>query len=452
MKERLVSDFYKTDAINYASYDNLRKLPNYIDGLKISQRKLLYTGFSKAYKDYHKTEPFCNITATEQCYIHGPQNLIGIVSLMAAQYVGSNNYSLFIGNDSGFGSRINPDFASGRYTKVKVSDIAKVLFNDADEKILDKQFFEGQYIEPKFLMPIFPTIFLNQSSGISTGFSSDVLPRNPIEVIEYIKKKISGTDKPRMALLPWFKGHQGKVAYNKELDRNESFGVIVKNNMTSYTITELPIGIEWKKYVDFLDKLCENGTIQDYSNKCNPKVDNILFEIKTSREFTRKHEQERSLMEVLHLVKSLPETLCCIDEENRVREFSSVQDILDAFIKVRLEYYNLRKKHLLEVIRKTLEELSSKYLFVKAIIDKTIVVANKKKDDIVKQIEKQPKILKQDGSYDYLLKMPIYTLTTEKLEELKNQIKTKKSEYDNIKTTTIEDMWTNDLHELKKVL
>ena len=452
MKERLVSDFYKTDAINYASYDNLRKLPNYVDGLKISQRKLLYTGFSKAYKDYHKTEPFCNITATDQCYIHGPQNLIGIVSLMAAQYVGSNNYSLFVGNDSGFGSRINPDFASGRYTKVKVSDIAKILFNDVDEKILEKQFFEGQYVEPKFLMPIFPTIFLNQSSGISTGFSSDILPRNPNEIIEYIKKKISGTEKPRMQLLPWFRGHLGKVEFNKELNRNESFGVITKNNMTSYTITELPIGIEWKKYVDFLDRLCENGTIQDYSNKCNPKVDKILFEVKTSRDFTRKHEDERSLMEAFHLVKSLPETLCCIDENNRVREFTSIQEILDAYIEIRLKYYNLRKDYLLKLLEDNIQKMSSKYLFVKAIVDKTLVVNNKKKDEIVKQLEKMPKICKINDSYDYLLAMPIHSLTKEKLEELKKQIEDAKAEHKQIKETSIQTMWTNDLHELKKVL
>ena len=452
MKERLVSDFYKTDAINYASYDNLRKLPNYVDGLKISQRKLLYTGFSKAYKDYHKTEPFCNITATDQCYIHGPQNLIGIVSLMAAQYVGSNNYSLFVGNDSGFGSRINPDFASGRYTKVKVSDIAKILFNDVDEKILEKQFFEGQYVEPKFLMPIFPTIFLNQSSGISTGFSSDILPRNPNEIIEYIKKKISGTEKPRMQLLPWFRGHLGKVEFNKELNRNESFGVITKNNMTSYTITELPIGIEWKKYVDFLDRLCENGTIQDYSNKCNPKVDKILFEVKTSRDFTRKHEDERSLMEAFHLVKSLPETLCCIDENNRVREFTSIQEILDAYIEIRLKYYNMRKDYLLKLLEDNIQKMSSKYLFVKAIVDKTLVVNNKKKDEIVKQLEKMPKICKINDSYDYLLAMPIHSLTKEKLEELKKQIEDAKAEHKQIKETSIQTMWTNDLHELKKAL
>ena len=450
MNKRDLTDYYEKDVPAYASYDNLRKICG-IDGLKLSQRKLIYAAFKRCYSSWLKTDTMCAQTQIDTNYIHGAANLETVIDNLAANYVGSNNYALLTGNSGGFGCRISPRASAGRYTRVMLSEISKKLFLDIDNNVLEKQYFEGQYIEPKFLVPVFPVMFLNGSDGMSTGFSNGLQPRNPNEIIEYIKKKISGVEKPRMQLLPWFRGHLGKVEFNKELNRNESFGVITKNNMTSYTITELPIGIEYQKYVEYLDKLCDGGTICDYDDRCDPKTDKILFEIKTTRDFTRKHEG-RKLFEVLHLVKSLPETLCCIDENNRVREFTSIQEILDAYIEIRLKYYNLRKDYLLKTIKKSLEELSSKYLFVKAIVDKTIVVANKKKDDIVKQIEKQPKILKQDGSYEYLLRMQIYNLTAEKLEELKCQIKSKKEEFDNIKKTSVEDMWTNDLHELKKVL
>ena len=450
MNKRDLTDYYEKDVPAYASYDNLRKICG-IDGLKLSQRKLIYAAFKRCYNSWLKTDTMCAQTQIDTNYIHGAANLETVIDNLAANYVGSNNYALLTGNSGGFGCRISPRASAGRYTRVMLSEISKKLFLDIDNNVLEKQYFEGQYIEPKFLVPVFPVMFLNGSDGMSTGFSNGLQPRNPNEIIEYIKKKISGVEKPRMQLLPWFRGHLGKVEFNKELNRNESFGVITKNNMTSYTITELPIGIEYQKYVEYLDKLCDGGTICDYDDRCDPKTDKILFEIKTTRDFTRKHEG-RKLFEVLHLVKSLPETLCCIDENNRVREFTSIQEILDAYIEIRLKYYNLRKDYLLKTIKKSLEELSSKYLFVKAIVDKTIVVANKKKDDIVKQIEKQPKILKQDGSYEYLLRMQIYNLTAEKLEELKCQIKSKKEEFDSIKKTSVEDMWTNDLHELKKVL
>ena len=451
-KQYNVSEFFKTDVPSFGSYDNVRKLCSYIDGQKISMRKIIYTLMKKySSKEKVKTETVANVCAAFTNYLHGAGNLGGVCDTMAQSFVGANNYPLIEGNSGGFGTRINPTCAANRYTKIAISNLLSSLISDKDEAIIGRQFFEGDYIEPQFFMPVFPILFLNGSHGLSTGFSQDIWPRNPVEIIEYIRKKISGTERPRMALLPWFRGHLGKVEFNKELNRNESFGVITKNNMTSYTITELPIGIEYQKYVEYLDKLCDGGTICDYDDCCDPKTDTILFEIKTTRDFTKKHEG-RKLFETLHLVKSLPETLCCIDENNRVREFTSIQEILDAYIEIRLKYYNLRKDYLLKTIKKSLEELSSKYLFVKAIVDKTIVVANKKKDDIVKQIEKQPKILKQDGSYEYLLRMQIYNLTAEKLEELKCQIKSKKEEFDSIKKTSVEDMWTNDLHELKKVL
>lgn len=451
MDKRTITDYYEKDVPAYASYDNLRKICG-IDGLKLSQRKLIYAAFKRCYSSWLKTDTMCAQTQIDTNYIHGAANLEVVIDNLVASYVGANNYSLLTGNSGGFGCRISPRPSAGRYTRVMLSNISKKLFIESDNNILEKQYFEGQYIEPKFLVPVFPVMFLNGTNGMSTGFSNEIQPRNPSEIIEYIKKKINGTEKPRMALLPWFKGHLGKVEYNKELDRNESFGVVVRNNMTSYTITELPIGIDYQKYVEFLEKLCENGTIQDYDDKCDPKTDSILFNIKTTRDFTKKHEDERKLYEAFHLVKSLPETLCCIDENNRVREFNSIQEILDAFIVLRLKYYDKRKTWLLDSLKDKLTTLASKYLFVKGIVDGEIVVNKKKKDEIVAQLEKIEKIKKVNGSYDYLLNMAIHSLTKERLDELKKLIEDGKSEYAKIKTTTIQEMWSSDLSEFKKCL
>lgn len=451
MDKRTLTEYYENDVPAYANYDNLRKL-NGIDGLKLSQRKVVYAAFKRCYSSWLKTDTMCAQTQIDTNYIHGAANLEVVIDNMVANYVGANNYPLLVGNSGGFGCRISPRPSAGRYTRIHLADIAKKLFLEIDNEILEKQVFEGDEIEPKFFVPIFPVMFLNGASGMSTGFSNEILPRNPAEVIEYIKKKIAGTERPRMQLLPWFKGHLGKVEFNKELNRNESFGVVTRNNTTSYTVTELPIGTEYQKYVEFLDKLCDNGAIVDYDDKCDPKTDKILFNIKTTREFTKKHADERKLYDAFHLVKSLPEVLCCIDENNRVKEFNSIQEILDMFINIRLKFYDKRKKYILETLKNKIAELVSRYMFVSGIVKKTIVVANKKKDDIIKQIDPIEKIIKIDGSYDYLLRMPIHSLTVEKLAELKQQILDTKAEFDKVKSTTIQDMWLGDLHELKKVL
>jgi len=451
MEKRSLTDYYEQDVPAYASYDNLRKICG-IDGLKLSQRKIIYAAFKRCYNDWLKTDTMCAQTQIDTNYIHGAANLEGVIDGLAASYVGSNNYALLTGNSGGFGCRISERPSAGRYTRVKLSDLSKKLFLDIDNQILERQFFEGQYIEPKFLMPILPVMFLNGTNGMSTGFSNEIQPRNPHDIIEYIKKKLSGTERPRTQLLPWFKGHLGKVAWNEELQRNESFGVIVRNNMTSYTISEIPIGTNYEKYVDFLDKLEDNGTIQDFTDKCDPKTDKILFEVRTTREFTRKHEDERKLYEVFHLVKSLPETLCCIDESNRVAEFNSIQEILDKFIDLRLKYYQKRKDYLVEEIKSSLIKLASKFYFVKGIVDGTIIVNKRKKDNIIAQLEKFDKIKAVDGSYDYLLQMPIHSLTHEKLEELKKLIEDGKEEYKRTKETSVQDMWLADLRELQKCL
>lgn len=449
MEKRSLTDYYENDVPAYASYDNLRKICG-IDGLKLSQRKIIYAAFKRCYNDWLKTDTMCAQTQIDTNYIHGAANLEGVIDNLAANYVGSNNYALLTGNSGGFGCRIRPCPSAGRYTRIKLSDISKKLFLDVDSRILDRQFFEGQYIEPKFLMPVFPIMFLNGTNGMSTGFSNEIQPRNPHDIIEYIKKKLNGTERPRMQLLPWFGKHLGKVEWNEELQRNESFGVVTKNNMTSYTVTELPIGIEYQKYVDFLDKLEDAGTIQDYNDKCDPKTDKILFEIRTTRDFTRKHESERKLYEVLHLIKSLPETLCCIDENNRVKEFSSVQEILDKFIEIRLKFYQKRKDWLLKTLVEKLTQLASKYYFVKAVVDGQIVVSKRKKDNIIAQLEKFEKIKKVNGSYDYLLALSISKLTIEEMDALKEEIVQLKTKYTETKNNTIENMWLSDLKELQR--
>lgn len=452
IQQRQLSEFFKEDLPSYASYDNIRKIASYIDGFKNSQRKIVYTMKNMYPKDFIKTETLANMCAAYTQYLHGAANLGGVVNGLAQSYVGANNYPLLKGNSGGFGTRIKPVCAASRYTRVALNPLIKTLLNSDDDAIIGNQVFEGSKIEPSYFVPIFPVLFLNGSSGISSGFSQDIYPRNPEEVMAYIKKKLAGTEKPRMQLLPWFKGHTGKVEINPDTGSAESFGVVVKNNMTSYTVTELPVGMDYDKYVETLNKLCENSVIQDFDDCCDTKADNIHFDIKTTRDFTKKHSDERKLYEVLRLVKTLPETLTCIDENNRVREFKSVQEILDSFIAIRLEYYKKRKAYLLKSLDDSLRKLLSKWLFCDGIIKKTLKVANTKKEDIIRQLQKIPKIVKSDGSYDYLLRIPIYQVTREEIEKLKEQIKSLKAELDETKATKPEDMWLKDLAEFKKVI
>lgn len=452
IRQRTTTDFFKHDKPAWAVYDALRKLPQFIDGFKISQRKLMWTAFNKLQKEWMKTETFCNIVALDTAYIHGSGNLCGVCSSLVQDFIGACNYQYLMGNDGGWGSRLITRESAPRYTKLKLAEISKKLFNPIDNEILEKQYFEGQFIEPKYLIPVFPTLFLNLSNGITAGFSSSIYSRNPHDVISYIKKKLAGTEHPRVELAPWFKGYKGSIRFNEDAKQYESVGHIVQNNMTSYTIDEIPVETSYQKYVEMLDKLEEDKVIQSYEDKCDPRTNTMLFEIKTTRDFTRNHEDVETLNKVFKLVRSLPENLNCIDEDNRVIEFNSVQEILDRFIDLRLKFYQKRKDWLLNSLKDKLTQLASKYYFVRAVVNGDIVVNKRKKDNIEAQIEKFEKIKKIDGSYNYLLSMPLYTLTLEKIDELKKQIEAGKEEYKTAMATSIQDMWLADLKELQKYL
>lgn len=447
-----VSDFLNTELVAYAAYDNIRKIPSYIDGLKMSQRKVIYTLMKKYPKEFVKTETLANITAAFTNYLHGANNIATTVcTTMTQNFVGANNYALTTGNSGGWGCRINPSAAAPRYTRICLSNVTKAIMHEDDEEIIGRQFFEGDYIEPKFFVPVFPVLLLNGSKGLSTGFSCTIYPRNPGEVITYIKKKISGIN-PKTPLLPWFKGFTGEVRVNDDTGDAESVGVIKRINTTNYEITELPIGMEYQTYIGVLDKLYEDKVIADYDDCCEPKTDTILFKIKTTRQFTNTYSDPEKLNKIFKLVKSLSENLNCIDENNQVREFKSVKEIIDAYIDIRMQYYVKRKKYLIDKINGKISLLASKYAFCAGVIDGSIKITKVAKDKIIAQLEKVKEIIKVDDSYDYLLRMPIYSITKEKMAEMAEQLKNLKAELKETKVMKPEDFWIIDLNSVKKSL
>lgn len=446
MKAKSVTEFFEKSKPAFANYDLLRKLPSYVDGLKVSQRKLLWTGFSKA-RDFLKTDSFANLTTVETAYVHGSANLCGVCDTLVQEFVGANNYQLFEGNTSGWGCRINPVVSAPRYTRLKLAKISPLLFNEDDFDISERQYFEQQWIEPRHLVPVFPVLFLNGSMGLSVGFSCTIYPRNPLEVIKYIKGKLKGDAKPKADLSPWFRGFGGKVVRNEDGIWTTQ-GVIVRDNLSTYRITEIPVGMDYQKYIAILDKLVEDKVIVDYDDCCDPKRDSILFKVKTTRQFSAKNEDQDSLLKIFKLTKTLSENLNCIDGQNRIREFGSVEEILDAYISVRMDYYAKRKVHLEKKTRERVALLVSKYVFCSGVVAGSIKVSNVPKADIEAQLDAIERVVRNDGNYDYLLKTPIYQLTREKLDELKAQLVKETEVLKAIIEATPVSMWEEDLKKI----
>jgi DNA topoisomerase-2 len=248
--------------------------------------------------------------------------------------------------------------------------------------------------------------------------------------------------------LPYFNGFKGRILQTSP-NTFEIFGTYEIKNTTTILVTELPVGYNLKKYNDILTKLEEDKVIADYTDMSEPKQNKFLFEIKVPREFTKKDDEY--IIDKLKLVRKITENYTCIGINNEIVEFDSIKEILDKYMEVRLHYYDLRKIHLIEKVKKELMVIGSKFYFVKFILEEKIKVFKTSKSIIIKQIEdnKDFPFYKVDDSFDYLLRMPIHSFSSDTIDELKKQISNKKEELKIITETSLEDMWLNDLKELK---
>lgn len=198
-----------------------------------------------------------------------------------------------------------------------------------------------------------------------------------------------------------------------------------------------------------MDDLEDKALIKKYSDKS--ENDLFLFEVQFDSKVLALMSDD-DVLQKLKLIKKVTENYTCMSEENKIVVYDNATSVFEHYYKVKLDFMDRRKTNLIEKLNKDIKVNASKYIFIKSIVDGVIVVNNKKKEDIITQLETVDKIIQQEDSYDYLLRMPVYSLTNEKMAELKNTIIAMKKTLEEVKETLIEDMWLKDLEELEKVL
>ena len=432
-----ISTFFNKDYLQYAMYDSYRACACYIDGCKPTARKVIHTMSKFNINSKTKVTQLAAKCAEATGYLHGEGSMCGVIVNLAQNYVGSNNINLLDPNGS-FGSRFIQEAAAPRYIFTQKSKYFDKLINKDDFDILPKQFFEGQEIEPKFFVPIIPLLLVNGSEGIGNGYAQKILPRDPKDLINFIKEVLK-TGKYTTKLNPAFKGYKGKVKVTSD-GKVKIYGKLEKLNLSTLRITEIPPNYDLDAYTKILAELRENHIIKNFKDYSDN--DEFKFDIQIDRETGAKTEEE--LCEILKLVKNLTENFTCIDENNKIREFANVYELMIAYIKIRLEYYKKRREYLLTQLNDDLKLLMNRVLFIKGILDDKIVINKKSKANIEEQIIKQ-NIDKIEDSFDYLLNMPIYSLTKEKIEELINKAKNKKEQIKDLTSKTARDLWLEDL-------
>jgi DNA topoisomerase-2 len=129
-------DFVDNELIHFSNANNVRALPSVIDGLKPSQRKVLYACFKRNLKDEVKVAQLAGYCAEHTAYHHGEASLHSTIIGMAQDFVGSNNINLLTPSGQ-FGTRLmgGSDAASPRYIFTHLSPLARLLFPDVDDMV-----------------------------------------------------------------------------------------------------------------------------------------------------------------------------------------------------------------------------------------------------------------------------------------------------------------------------
>lgn len=460
-QEILFEDFIHKELIHFSQYDLMRSLPNVYDGLKISQRKVLYSSFKRNLQEEIRVSQLSGYVSETSFYHHGEASLHGTIIKMAQDFVGSNNINLLMPNGA-FGSRLlgGKDSGSPRYINSCLSPICKYIFNEHDSSVLNYLEEDGQRIEPEHYMPIIPLLLVNGCHGIGTGYSTKVLCYNPHDIITYLLNNVREV-KNDIQFMPYYKGFKGKVlADEKDENKFYFYGTFYRKNDKVIVVTELPIGVWTTPYYEKLLKLLKKKQ-NDIINVDNTYITEskihieVTFRNKSTLDEYMKNEGEKIYNE-LYLKKSIKNNLNFVINQCHVRTFHSIQEIMNVFYEKRMEFYEKRKNFMLQKLEKDIRDISIRVSFIKGYLSDHIILKNQLKNDIV---DKALNYINEHNVYRCeanevinILNGKITTLTKEKIDKLCQKENEMRVSLNELKNTTIENMYENDLLELLKKL
>lgn len=443
--------FINKEFIHFSKYDCDRSIPNLMDGLKTSQRKILFAAFKKNLTTEIKVAQFSGYVSEHSCYHHGEASLNGAIVGMAQNFVGSNNINLLVPSGQ-FGTRLQggSDSASERYIFTYLNRATRLIYPQADDAILTYLDDDGTLVEPQFYAPIIPMVLVNGANGIGTGFSTNIPCYNPMDVIDYLKAKLNAGDYDK-EFVPYYQGFTGTIE-SKDLSSNDRKFIVKGTYKTDdktgkIHVTELPVGYWTDDFKAHLESLIEQGKIKDYTDMSKDTTVDFTIKILTSE---KEKEKDADIEKLLKLSTSLSTSnMHLFDANDKLKKYANVEDIIDDYYVTRLELYKKRKAYLQQQLEQELLVLTNKAQYIRDTLDNKIDLRNKTKDQ-VQQI--MSKFVKVDNSHNYLTKMPMDSVTEENVAKIFKDKATKEEELIILTKTTENQMWNRELDVLRTEL
>ena len=454
-------EFIDKEFIHFSKYDNDRSIPNLIDGLKISQRKILFAAFKKKLNSEIKVAQFSGYVSEHSGYHHGEASLNGAIINMAQNYVGSNNINIFEPRGQ-FGTRIaaGKDSASERYIFTLLNKITRLIYPTVDDNILNYLSDDGQSVEPIYYVPIIPMVLINGAKGIGTGFSTDIMSYNPLQIINRIELMLKKDINYKLITIdPYYQGFTGNI---EKLDNGKKY-LITGNyeiiNDNKIKINELPIGTWTQDYKEFLETLIDSKNkdtiVKDFNDNSTDIIVNFIIEFKsgTLKELLDK-KIEHGLNGIHKFLKlySIQSTtnMHLFNNKEQLKKYNSPEEIIDDYYDTRLEYYKIRKEFLLNKLNSDLKLISNKTRFINDNLNNKIDLRKKKKDEIISLLNKMKFDDIYNNDYEYLRKMPMDSVCEESIEKMKKEKNEITCSINDLESNSNQDLWLKELLILKE--
>lgn len=466
------SRFVHDELIHFSNADNIRSLPNIMDGLKPSQRKILWSCIKRNLNQEIRVAQLAGYISEHANYHHGEVSLMGAIIGLAQDFVGSNNINVLspIGQ---FGSRLmgGSDAASPRYIHTCIEPILREMIRKEDEPTLNYIDEDGDLIEPETYYPVVPLLLVNGSLGIGTGFSTEVLPHHPQHLVAAIRKRLHGeiAEMRDMEFQPWWFGFRGSVSRTADGKGWITKGLydFVDDETHQIRIKELPVGLWTKDYKQFLeemlagecpkvDSLGGKATLRSFEEEYNDvDVDCLLTLTEdayyTARAFPAEFETR------FRLNNSWKETnMVAFNTEGHIHRYENCGEILDEFYEKRLEVYEKRREYQLADLADKSEELNAKMTFVKAVIDGTLKIQNASDEVLLKgltnlKLPPRSDRLKPEtlDAFDYLLRMRVDRLKAAAVITLQKELDQVLLTLQLLGEQTAESIWLKDLEQFE---
>lgn len=447
--ERTITEFLNKEYKEYTFYVLAnRALPSLIDGLKTGARKIMHAAFNGGLKN-GENKKLLNLsgdTMNLSLYPHGDSSLNGTIITLSQPFKFNCNP---LECDGQVGSLRSPKSVSApRYLYVKLSKFSDLWKTDIE--LTNQIFDEGQYVEPENYLPIIPTVILNRQEGMAPGYKFSTMSYNPNDVIncciDFIKNKCKDESTNGFVLHPYIREYDNKlwkVNDDGKWVSDGKFSLDLKKDRVE--ITMFPYDTDFEGFEKHLNKLIEKNRIKDWKNFSEDS--NIKYVVQFNKGELSKLGKRKTvnshICNLFKLTKVVPDNLLWVlDENNKIRHFQTPQQLIEYFVKYRLNIYNDRKSRLVKILDDKYEKNSLLVKFIELVCKGKLKIRNRSKVDIKVDMDMHKLPM-------YLIGTPMSKVTIEERDELLKENEAIKKELEYIKKTTIQQMYLNDLNELK---